>query len=333
MAVDSRGHNMDPERLDFLAQIAVWYYEEGLDQETIAGRINRSRSMVSRLLDEARQAGLVEVRVHYPLKTDPQLERQLCETFGLKQATVLAAPPDDYNILLRRLGELAARCLQQALHPGIVIGVGWGTGVHAVVRAMPAWPVPDATVVQVIGAVGFGDPMVDGAELARWLAQKLEAAYRYLSAPLLVEDESVVRSLLRQRSIAETLAMAAKAEIAIVGIGTVKSQLSSLMRAGYLTREALANLEELGVVGDLLSRQLDAFGNVMDVAHNRRVIGIEDLNTLRAIPKVVAVAGHVIKAPAILATLRGHYVNILVTDAATATEILTLEHRRGNGRP
>ena len=57
---------MDQERLDFLAQIAVWYYEERLDQETIAGRINKSRSMVSRLLDQAREAGLVEVKVLYP---------------------------------------------------------------------------------------------------------------------------------------------------------------------------------------------------------------------------------------------------------------------------
>ena len=36
-------------------------------------------------------------------------------------------------------------------------------------------PVPDATVVQLIGAVGHGDPLVDGAELGRWLAQKLHA--------------------------------------------------------------------------------------------------------------------------------------------------------------
>ena len=50
---------MEQDEIDFLAQIASWYYEEGLDQETIAQRINRSRSMVSRLLEKARQAGLV----------------------------------------------------------------------------------------------------------------------------------------------------------------------------------------------------------------------------------------------------------------------------------
>jgi len=322
---------MDADRLNFLAQIAAWYYEEDLDQEAIAGRISRSRSMVSRLLDEARHAGLVEFRVHYPLRTDPQLERRLCDTFDLKEAIVLAAPPDDNDTLLRRLGELAARSVQQVLHPGIVIGVGWGTGVHAVVRAMPSWPVPDAIVVQLIGAVGYGDPLVDGAELARWLAQKLSATYRYLSAPLLVEDEKVAQSLLRQRSIADTLELATHAEIVLVGIGTVKSSLSSLKRAGYLSEAELAGLEEAGVVGDFLSRQYDCRGHLADVSHNRRVVGLSDLSSLRAVPRVMAIAGNLVKAPAILGALRGRFFNVLVTDALAAAEVLALEQRDRRG--
>ena len=319
---------MDDQRLNYLAQIAAWYYEEGLDQETIATHIDRSRSMVSRLLDEARQSGLVEVRVNYPLPTDPQLEARLCETFGLTQAVVLAAPPDDNDTLIRRLGELAARSLQQALHPGIVIGVGWGKGVHAVVRAMPVWPVPDSTVVQLIGAVGHGDPMVDGAELARWLADKLGASYRYLAAPLLVEDEAVARSLLRQRAIAETLDLATRAEVAVVGIGTVRPELSSLKRAGYLSTGDLERLEQAGVVGDFLARQFDVDGRLVDVAHNRRVIGLADLDGLRTKARVIAVAGSAIKAPAVLGALRAKFANVLVTDALAATEVLALERRQ-----
>jgi deoxyribonucleoside regulator len=119
---------MEEERLDLLAQVAIWYYEEGLDQAAIAERINKSRSMVSRLLDQARAAGLVEVRVHYPLRTDAELEQRLCREFGLACAHVLAEPPDDYKLLLRRLGELGARALQASLHPGIIIGLSWGTG-------------------------------------------------------------------------------------------------------------------------------------------------------------------------------------------------------------
>jgi deoxyribonucleoside regulator len=168
---------MDEDRNDLLAQVAMWYYEEGLDQAEIAARINKSRSMVSRLLDQARDSGLVEVKVHYPLRTDAGLGAQLCAEFGLQSAQVLAEPPDDYTLLLKRLGQLGARCLQQALRPGVVIGLSWGTAVHAVVSAMPVHPVPGATVVQLIGAVGHGDPWWTGGELGRWLAQKLTASF------------------------------------------------------------------------------------------------------------------------------------------------------------
>ena len=120
---------------------------------------------------------------------------------------MLAEPPDDYGLLLKRLGELASRCITQALHPGIIIGLSWGTAVHSVVRAMPTVPLSDTTVPLSLafGAVGHGDPLVDGAELGRWLAQKLHASFRFLSAPLL-SSERVAKALRRERTIEETLA-------------------------------------------------------------------------------------------------------------------------------
>jgi DNA-binding transcriptional regulator LsrR (DeoR family) len=47
-------------------------------------------------------------------------------------------------------------------------------------------PLKNALVVQSMGAIGHGDPMVDGGELARWLAMKTSAAYRFVPAPLFV---------------------------------------------------------------------------------------------------------------------------------------------------
>ncbi len=323
---------MEDDRLDLLAQVALWYYEEGLDQAAIAERINKSRSMVSRLLDQARASGLVEVKVHYPLRTDAELERQLCEEFGLANATVLAEPPDDYNLLLKRLGELGARCLQQSLRRGIVIGISWGTAVHAVVSAMPSTTIPDTTVVQLIGAVGHGDPLVDGAELGRWLAQKLGASFRFLSAPLLVEDESLAAALRRERTIEETLALAARADVALIGIGTPQPELSSLLRAGYLTRAEIENLIADGVVGDVVAHQFDAQGHWLDIAANRRAISL-DAEALRRIPRVIAVSGGVEKARAILAGLRGRFCTCLVTDARAARLVLELHHQSRQPAP
>ena len=321
---------MEEERLDLLAQVAIWYYEEGMNQAEIAERINKSRSMVSRLLEQAREAGLVEVRVRYPLRTDEELGHQLRQEFGLAEAHVLAKPPEDYSLLLRRLGELGARCLQGALHPGIVIGLSWGTAVHAVVSAMPATLVPDATVVQLIGAVGYGDPMVDGAELGRWLAQKLGASFRFLSAPLLVKDEAVAEALRRERINQETLKIAAQAEVAVVGIGSADPGYSSFLRAGYMSRREVEELLAAGVVGDIVSHLIDDEGRVVDIPANRRTVGL-DADALRRIPKVIAVSGSVAKARAIVAALRGGFVGCLVTDAHTAQAVLQLQRERSAG--
>jgi DNA-binding transcriptional regulator LsrR (DeoR family) len=317
---------MEDHRFDLLAQVALWYYEDGLDQAAIASRIHKSRSMVSRLLEQAREAGLVEVKVHYPMRTDAELERRLCAEFGLAGAHVLAEPPDSYEMLLKRLGELGARCLQQALRPGVVIGVSWGTAVHAVVSAMPSTPVPNATVVQLIGAVGHGDPLVDGAELGRWLAQKLHASFRFLSAPLLVEDEALAVALRRERTIEETLAVAARADVAVIGIGTPQPELSSLLRAGYMNRAELESLMANGVVGDIVAHQFDENGQWLDISANRRAISL-DAESLRHIPLVIAVSGGAAKARAILAGLRGRYCTCLVTDARAAQLVLELNRQ------
>ncbi len=318
---------MEEERIEVLTQVAIWYYEEGLNQADIAERIGKSRSMVSRLLDQAREAGLVEVRVHYPLRTDLELAQRLCHAYNLAEAHVLAESPEDYGLLLRRLGELGARRLQEMLHSGIVIGLSWGTGVHAVVSAMRSTPVPNATVVQLIGAVGHGDPMVDGLELARWLAQKLGASFRFLSAPLLVEDEVVAQALRRERINQETLTLAAQADVAIIGIGTPDPDYSSLVRAGYLSRSDMEELIAAGVVGDVVAHQFDDCGRLLDIPANRRAVNL-DAESIRRIPKVIAVSGGVPKARAIAAALRGGYCNCLVTDAKTAQMVLDLAHER-----
>ncbi|HTP02553.1 MAG TPA: helix-turn-helix domain-containing protein, partial [Anaerolineales bacterium] len=58
-------HNHSPEdRQNLLADVAEMYYLEDKDQAEIARAIGLTRSMVSRMLKEARQKGIVEARVH-----------------------------------------------------------------------------------------------------------------------------------------------------------------------------------------------------------------------------------------------------------------------------
>ncbi len=323
---------MDDDRLELLGQVAVWYYEDNMDQTEIAERIGKSRSMVSRMLNEARDLGLIEVRVKFPLKTDAELEAKLCEAFNLTHARVLADPPADYSTLLRRLGRLGAYYLQDLLQDNIKIGIGWGATLHQLVKALPSTSLKDALVIQTMGSVGRGDPMIDGAELARWLSQKLMAKLHFLPAPLIVANEAIAKALLNDPLISNTLSLARQVDIALVGIGPIDSQLSGLYRTGYLTDADVEKFTTDGLVGDLMGRLLDINGNLSDVHLNRCVVG-QDLESLGQVPLAIAIAGNVMKVPAVLAALRSGCLNVIITDALTATAVLEAQLNQISAQP
>jgi DNA-binding transcriptional regulator LsrR (DeoR family) len=317
-----RGTGEADDRLEFLGQVAAWYYEDDLDQSAIASRIGKSRSMVSRLLREARDLGLVEIRVRFPLRTDPDLEAALIRAFGLRDVRVLSADGLDHESMVRRLGRLGSRVIQSKLHSEMSVTIGWGASLHAVVRALPEIRLDDVMVLQAMGSVGDGDPSVDGPELARALASKLNGDFRSLAAPVVVDREETASSLLSERTIATTLELAAGAELCLTGIGTIDSELSGLVRAGFFSDGQIEVLKELGIVGDLMGFLLDARGRVVDLPENRRVVA---LPPDRISGETVAVAGGAAKASAILAAVRGGYVDVLVTDSAAAESMLSID--------
>ncbi|RLF05139.1 MAG: sugar-binding transcriptional regulator [Thermoprotei archaeon] len=311
------------ERKEVLAQVASMYYEADLMQGEIAKRLDISPSTVSRLLQEARDVGVVEITIHYPWKSSTELEEQIANRFDLRHVKVLSSRGQPYTKMLQGLGVLAARYLESILSAGMTLGISWGTALHCTVKALrPARRFP-IMVVQMIGAVGTSDPMIDGPDLARQLANLYEGEYRYLYAPLIVADPHAKEVLLQQDQIRQMLEVARQADVALVGIGSPLPEVSSLLRAGYLTREMLPQLQKRGVVGDVCARHYDIHGQIADIELNQRVVGIE-LEDLHHIEQVIGVAGGAAKAEAILGALRGHHVNILITDDTAAEKLLAL---------
>ena len=314
------------ERTELLAQVASLYYESNLTQADISQRMGTSRSTVSRLLQEARETGLVEITIHYPWKRSPEVEQQLLQHFHLREARVLVGQDRLYEEILHGLGELAARYIESVLVEGTILGISWGTAVYSTVQALrPDRGLP-ITVVQMIGAVGTGNPQIDGPDLARQLANMYGGEHRYLHAPLIVEEAHVREVLLQEPGIRETLSLARRADMALVGIGSLVPEVSSLLRAGYADREALTRLRAQGAVGDVCARHYDAQGRVLDIELNQRIVGVE-LEALHDIEQVIGVAGGGAKAEAILGALRGGHVNVLVTDDLAACELLRLDQR------
>jgi len=94
--------------------------------------------------------------------------------------------------------------------------------------------------------------------------------------------------------------------------------------ADHITRQTLARLEEEGAVGDICARFFNEKGT--QVLPNLGVIGI-NLDQIKAVPQVIAIAGGMEKTKAILGALNGGYVNTLITDSATAQAVLAEDRK------
>ena len=313
------------ERDDLLAMVASLYYKLNQGQGEIAQRLGVSTSKVSRLIKEAWERGIIDVQIRMPIPRDFALENELVSRFGLRDAMVLAGTPDaDDSSLVAAAGQLAAVYLQRiipGLAPGSSIGVAWGTGVHATVSALPNNFGRQLDVVQLMG--GVGALVVDGPDLARIVAVKLGGRHYDLHAPVLVERADVREIFLSEPTVRDGIRRARAVQIAITGIGSVDERDSSFLRAGLLTRVDLAALRNRGAAGEMVGRFFDQQGGTDALEINQRVIGIE-LEDLRHIPTVMAVARGLSKAPAILGALNGRFLNVLVTDDSTARSILAL---------
>lgn len=308
-----------------LAKVAALYYVEGFNQQEIAESTGIARSMISRMLSEAKERDIVRFQVSYPWRSKV-LEADMRARFGLQDARIMVADGESYGELQHLLGQLALPILTKHLHPNAQISLSWGTSIHAMIEALPPIELPEAEVFQIIGATGTERHPSDGPALARMLSDRLSCHLRPLHAPLLVESPTVRNALVQDRGNAAVLEGAANSQIAFIGIGTLNHEANSLLRTGYLSDAEVDSLTEAGAVGDICAIHFDADGKILDTDINRRIVGIDPTN-LKRIKTVVGIAGGEIKRAAILGALCGEYIDALVTDSETAEWVLSNAER------
>jgi DNA-binding transcriptional regulator LsrR (DeoR family) len=126
------------ERFDatLAARVCRRFFLDDRTKQEIAAELGISRFKVARLLREARTQGLVRIEVLDPGELDTHRNEALRARWGLREALVVT--PDDPEELLPALGAGAARLLRRLLRPGDVLGIAWGSTLHATVSALEA---------------------------------------------------------------------------------------------------------------------------------------------------------------------------------------------------
>lgn len=295
---------------------------DGLTQQEIANRFGLSRSKVSRLLYQGREEGVINVNLVPPPNGMADLEHELERKYNLEEAVVtLVKDPDDLPSVARDLGPAAVQCLVRFIHGYEIVGFTWGTTMLSVVDALPSKYWHNVTIVQVMGGLGPVGEMEHSTELVQRAAQKLNARLRLIPAPGVVSSRDTARTLMSDKQISETLALAARADIVLVGLGVPTPDAILLRDGNIITQEDLKMVKESGGVGDIALRYINSEGKPIDLDINERIIGLT-LEQIVKIPRVIAIAGGKAKYKLIRAALKGKLLNVLVTDHVTAEALL-----------
>ncbi|MDX9866263.1 MAG: sugar-binding domain-containing protein, partial [Anaerolineaceae bacterium] len=249
---------LSDDRAELLADVAEQYFIEGKNQAEIAKLVGVTRSMVSRMLTEARRAGIVNIQIRRPMGFDRELQRELEERFNLSAAFVLNQRNIHSSRIKERIGKAAAVILKQYLKPNSQLGISWGTTVNAVVDAIDPEEFHETetiTITQLLGALGAKDSNYDAHTVLASLQRKFRCSAVYLNAPYIVENEAIAQSFLKTKNVADGIANAKKTDVALSSVGSLDISTSSYFLAGYITTEDVLDMVQAGAVGDVCGFQ------------------------------------------------------------------------------
>jgi deoxyribonucleoside regulator len=310
-----------PKRASILADVAEMYYLEGKNQSDIALKVGVSRSMVSRMLTEARRQGIVEIKIFRPIHSDSYLEEAIKNRFGIESVFVVSVEDTKPEKMVASLGRAAAEVLKKHIRAGLVIGAAWGTAVSATVEAIQWMEEPSIKVIQLVGAQGARNAEYDGHAIVKLLAEKIGGEAYYINAPYLCPTPEIAQSLRETKGIKETIDMGKEVQVALLGIGTTETEYSSYYLSGLLSEEEIEVFRKNGVVGDIASNYFKLDGTPYKDDFLNRMITI-NLDDLIRIPVRIGVAGGSVKVNAIIGALNSKLVNYLVIDSITARLIM-----------
>ncbi len=304
---------------DQIMHKAAWlYYTHGMRQDEVAKQLDISRASVATYLRRARETGIVTITTSTELFTDDVLARELEDATGLKAVWIV---PEDRQALdpAAEMPVVAASVFLELINKGDRVGVAWGRTVYHIADVMPFADLQGVTVVQLCGNLG-APYSYRPDQCTTEIARRLNAQGINFYAPLVLSSERLADELRCEPVIREQLATISTCDLALYSVGGIEDD-SHLVLCGALTASEMHALGEAGAAGVIAGQLIDADGQWMDCAHNRRCISA-DLGSIRAIGKRMMVVQEDSKFEPLVAAIKGGFASHLVVTTSMAKRLL-----------
>ena len=306
-------------RLDEAARAGWLYFIAGHTQDEIAKMLQISRASAQRLVSLCLAERLITFRLEHPIAACMELAARLKDAFKLVYCEVVpsdAAAPQS----VAGIAERAANMLESMLRGDqpVIVALGTGRAVRAAVERVSPIDRPNHQIVSLVGNIS-ADGSASFFDTVGRLADVTRSRHYPMPLPFLMSSEKERSHMLRLEPISKVRALAAKADLRLVGIGQM-DQNAQVLVDGFVTRQELFDMMRRGAAGELTGWAFDAEGRIIDGGTNRRITSIPPRVPAAALTIGAAVGKA--KVSAIRAALKGRLINGLITDEATAGAIL-----------
>ncbi|MBQ6502399.1 MAG: sugar-binding transcriptional regulator [Flexilinea sp.] len=307
MDIESRRASYEEE---LMAKIAWYYYIDNLTQQQIADQLGIPRLRVIKLLEKARQFGIVQFKISES-NAHTEMENIIARHFGLKDVFIVPAAAGLKN-RNEALAQAAAIYISNRIPDNAYINIGYGDTTCRILNHLANNSSTRISVVSLTGGVNY--------YLPNTFSSVFNARLFLTPAPFVMSNKEMVEAICNEPAVREIAEMVPLSTMTIVGIGGIDDN-ATVVSSGIMSPKDLRYLAMQGAVGDVLCHFLDINGKPVESPIDDRLISTP-LGVLAAQNNVIGVAGGENKVNAIIGALNGNFLDILITDRDTAELII-----------
>lgn len=292
---------------NLMVKISWYYYMEEMTQQAIADRLGISRMRVIKLLEKARQTGVIQFHISSSFDKRHSLETALMEKYHLKDCYAVPTNPDSSGVN-DTIAKAASIYIGNHITDNCYINFGYGDTSSRTIAYLARNLETSASFVSLTGGVSYYLPS-SGSNI-------FNAKLYLIPSPLIMSSPEMAAAIRQESSIKEVSDMIKLASMTIVGIGAMDDD-ATIVKSSILSHNDFLLLNMKGAVGDIICHFIDKDGNLVDTEVDSRLVSVP-LSTLNRLENVIGVAAGTHKVSAIAAALKGGYLDILITDERTA---------------
>ena len=177
--------------ISLMIETARLYYEHNFSQQQIANKLGISRPGISRLLQKAREIGIVKIEIIDSQSKGTALEAKLKKKYKLKDVIIVPNENEESATIKQRLGKSAVNYIDRLVKNDMILGVSWGTTMLQVAQNIQARPTTRVTIVQLNGGVTRAEYDTHASEVAQKMGEKYRAVPFLLPLPAIVDNMKV----------------------------------------------------------------------------------------------------------------------------------------------